>query len=66
MNQRVDDQGLGQSVAMQVIIERLEEEGAQARQAVKDEGEARQAVLKAQYQSALQAAQESAQKHAER
>lgn len=51
---------------MQVIIERLEEEGAQARQAVKEEAGARQAVLKAQYQSALQAAQESAQKHAER
>lgn len=53
-------------MCMQVIIERLEGEGVAARQAAEEGAAAKQAALQAQYKSALQAAQDSGQKHAER
>ena len=54
------------TLVMQVIIERLEGEGAEARQSATEEAAKREAALKGQFQSALQAAQESVQKHADR
>ena len=52
--------------SVQVIIERLEGEAGQARLNAKEDADKREGALKGQYQAALQAAQESVQKHAER
>lgn len=57
---------MGEHTCTQVIIERLEGEGAAGRQAAQEAAEAKEAALKTQYQSALQASQDSAHKHAER
>ena len=51
---------------MQAIVERLEKEAADNRQAAKKEAEEREVALKGRYQAALQAAQDSAYRHAER
>lgn len=53
-------------LCMQVIIERLEGESAEARQTAQEQAETREAALKAQYQKALHAAQDSLHKQSER
>ena len=51
---------------MQVIIERLEGESCEARQAAQQQADAREAALTAQYQKALHATQDSLHKQSER
>ena len=51
---------------VQAVVERLEQEAADSRQAAKKEADEREAALKGRYQAALQAAQDSELKHAER
>ena len=51
---------------MQAVVERLEAEAADNRQAARQEAEERETALKGRYQAALQAAQDSELKHAER
>lgn len=51
---------------MQAVVERLETEAADNRQAAKQAAEERETALKGRYQAALQAAQDSEHKHAER
>ena len=51
---------------MQVVVERLETEAADNREAATKEAEKRETALKGRYQAALQAAQDSEHKHAER
>ena len=53
-------------VAVQAVVERLEAEAADNRQAARQEAEERETALKGRYQAALQAAQDSELKHAER
>jgi len=52
--------------AMQIVVERLETEAADNREAATKEAEKRETALKGRYQAALQAAQDSEHKHAER
>ncbi len=51
---------------MQVVVERLETGAADNREAATKEAEKRETALKGRYQAALQAAQDSEHKHAER
>lgn len=51
---------------VQAVVERLEAEAADNRQAARQEAEERETALKGRYQAALQAAQDSELKHAER
>lgn len=51
---------------LQAVVERLEQEAADNRQAAKKEADQRETALKGRYQAALQAAQDSELKHAER
>ena len=51
---------------LQAVVERLEQEAADNRQAGKKEADEREAALKGRYQAAVQAAQDSELKHAER
>ncbi|KAL0037647.1 hypothetical protein WJX77_006084 [Trebouxia sp. C0004] len=51
---------------LQVVVERLETEAVDNREATTKEAEKRETALKGRYQAALQAAQDSAHKHAER
>ena len=53
-------------VLLQAVVERLEQEAADSRQAAKQEADERETALKGRYQAALQAAQDSELKHAER
>lgn len=52
--------------ATQVVVERLETEAADNREAATKEAEKWETALKGRYQAALQAAQDSEHKHAER
>ncbi len=51
---------------MQIVVERLETEAADNRGAATKEAEKRETALEGRYQAALQAAQDSEHKHAER
>lgn len=51
---------------MQAVVERLEKEAMETRHAAKQEAEERETALKGRYQAALQAAQDSELRHAER
>ena len=55
-----------QGISLQAVVERLEEEAADNRRAAKQEADQRDTALKGRYQAALQAAQDSEHKHAER
>ena len=50
----------------QAVVERLEQEAAEHRQTSKQEAEQQEKTLRGRYQAALQAAQDSERKHAER
>lgn len=50
----------------QAVVERLESEAADNRQAAKKDADERELALKGRYQAALQAAQDSEHRHAER